>query len=194
MSDTLLTTESAQGNTEADLGKKTNVDPSSEETPQSTGEEVGKQITKSEVELTLSEDSFVSEDQANAIKEFAKENGLSSESAQKILDERNQAVTDYIDNEKTSFEERKSNWVSEIRSDSELGGKKFDQSVTAAKSVLDKFASKEFKKVLDETGLGNHPEVVRIFSRIGARISSDTLETSEDRVPPVKSAAEVLYG
>lgn len=57
---------------------------------------------------------------------------------------------------------------------------------------MDKFGSPELKQYLNETGLGNHPELVRIFANIGKAMSEDGLVTGNSG--GVKSAADVLFG
>ena len=40
---------------------------------------------------------------------------------------------------------------------------------------LDAFATPEFRQLLEQTGMGNHPEVIRTFYRAGKAISEDGL-------------------
>ena len=39
------------------------------------------------------------------------------------------------------------------------------------------FATPELKKALNETGFGNHPELVRLFVKIGKSLSEDSFTT-----------------
>ena len=61
------------------------------------------------------------------------------------------------------------------RADKEFGGEKLDENLAIAKTALDKFATPEFTKLLNDTGLGNHPEVLRVFVRAGKAISPDSV-------------------
>ena len=60
-------------------------------------------------------------------------------------------------------------WADDARSDPELSSG-FDGKVKQAQEVLKQYATPEFNHLLANTGLGNHPEVIRIFSRIAKDI------------------------
>ena len=64
-------------------------------------------------------------------------------------------------------------WVDAAQADTEIGGPNLAQNVAVAKKAMDKFGTPELSKLLDETGLGNHPEIVRAFYRAGKAISED---------------------
>ena len=64
-------------------------------------------------------------------------------------------------------------WVSTVKTDPEMGGQNFDATRVAAQSVIAKYGTPELKKVLDTTGLGNHPEMVRAFARLGKAMAED---------------------
>lgn len=84
-------------------------------------------------------------------------------------------------------------WGEQSRNDKELGGQKFDDNLATAQKGVAAFASDGFKRVLDETGLGNHPEVLRHFYTLGQKVSEDKLvfggATAGD-----KSMADRFYG
>ena len=65
-------------------------------------------------------------------------------------------------------------WVGEIKADKEIGGANFDTSVRHAQAAAKKFGSPEFLAALDATGMGSHPELVRVFARIGKAMAEDT--------------------
>lgn len=64
-------------------------------------------------------------------------------------------------------------WANTARADKEFGGEKLQESLGIAKAARDQFASPELRKLLDTTPLGNHPEIVRLFCRVGKAISQD---------------------
>ena len=53
-------------------------------------------------------------------------------------------------------------------------GTKYDAKVDLAQSVIRKFGSETLTTFLNEKGLGNHPEVVRLFAKIGEAITEDS--------------------
>lgn len=64
-------------------------------------------------------------------------------------------------------------WKQEAESDKEIGGSAFKENVGTAVKALDRFGTSELKSLLESTGLGNHPEVIRFMHRVGKTISED---------------------
>ena len=60
-------------------------------------------------------------------------------------------------------------WADASRADPEIGGADFDKTVDACAQVWDKFGIKKgegIRQLLDESGLGNHPDMLRFLSRV----------------------------
>ena len=85
-----------------------------------------------------------------------------------------------------------SEWAETSKADKEFGGEKLGENLAIAKTALDKFATPEFTKLLNDTGLGNHPEVLRVFYRAGKAISADTVVTGKQAPAPADRLA-ALY-
>jgi len=126
---------------------------------------------------------------------LAKELDLSQEQAQSLVDlqakyfERMQGVQD---------QEHKAliqSWREQVERDPEIGGAKLKETQSAAQRALQRFGDKELKALLDESGLGNHPSLVKALARIGKLTDEDRLVEGS---PPGKSKpgnlAEALYG
>lgn len=110
---------------------------------------------------------------------WAKEHNIPQASAQKIVDmgvkivqKQQAALTGAI--EKANIE-----WTEKSRADKEFGGANLDQNLAVAKKAMEAFATSEFKTLLKETGLGNHPEMIRTLYRVGKAISEDKLVTGK---------------
>lgn len=65
-------------------------------------------------------------------------------------------------------------WESQVRADKEFGGDKLNENLGLAAKFRDTFGSPELKQLLDKTGLGNHPALVRAFIKAGKSISQDS--------------------
>lgn len=66
-------------------------------------------------------------------------------------------------------------WVDAAKNDAEIGKAQWDKSVKSANAVLKKFGTPELvQDVMVGQGFGNHPEVIRVFARIGAAMADDT--------------------
>lgn len=58
-------------------------------------------------------------------------------------------------------------WENEIRSDPDMGGANYDKTVQDARKGIEVFGNDALRKVLSESGLGSHPEVLRAFAKAG---------------------------
>lgn len=77
-------------------------------------------------------------------------------------------------------------WVDEITNDKDLGGDKLDTTLATAQkvySLLPAEEAKALKDMLNVSGFGNHPSVIRLFHSVGKALSEDRF------VPSGKAAA-----
>ena len=102
---------------------------------------------------------------------FAKENGLTQEQAQRGVD----MVAQMKQAEMNQWVEQQKSWVEQAKADTEYGNDKFDESISVAVKARDNFGTSEFNEMLDSSGLGNHPEMIRFLHRVGKAISEDSV-------------------
>lgn len=121
--------------------------------------------------------------------EVAKELNLSQTNAQKVLDVMAPAIAE---RQQAALQTMTAEWADSARADKEFGGDKLDENLAIAKTALEKFATPEFRTLLNDTGLGNHPEVLRVFVRAGKAISPDTVVTGKQAPAPADRLA-TLY-
>mgnify|MGYP003145060944 CR=1 FL=1 len=106
-----------------------------------------------------------------AFGDVAKELNLPQDAAQKVLDK----VAPVIQaRQAKAIEETKVEWANQSKSDQEFGGESLTDNLNVAKASLDTFGTDALKSLLQETGLGNHPEVIRFMYRAGKAISEDS--------------------
>jgi hypothetical protein len=105
--------------------------------------------------------------------EWAKSHNLTQEAAQGAVDLAAEMQTGTAQQFQTAMEAQSTKWASESKADKEFGGDKFDENLGIAKTAMDKFGTPELKNLLEQSKLGNHPEVVRFFVRAGRAISQD---------------------
>ena len=103
--------------------------------------------------------------------EVAKEAGLTQDAAQKILD---RMAPQMAQRQQAQIEAIRNEWVAASKTDSEFGGEKIAENLATAKKALDQFGTPELRALLNESGLGNHPEIIRLMYRAGKAISEDT--------------------
>lgn len=143
-------------------------------------------------EFSLPEGVEVDQESLDTFKSKAKELGLSQEKAQELVDLQAQAVQNGQKQLQDAIAEQHQQWLEEAKKDDEIGGEQFDQNVETARKAIETFGTPELKQFLDESGLGNNPEMIRFARRIGAAISEDTLMPGGSGQGS-KNPADVLY-
>lgn len=111
---------------------------------------------------------------------FFKEAGLSNDQANKIMPAaakfRDSVAEQTLQQLVDQGAQQKADWAEAMKSDAEIGGAKLDETLHLAAKGLDALGYPEgsdFRKVLTETGFGNHPEMARIMRRVGEMVSED---------------------
>lgn len=122
----------------------------------------------------------------------ARELNLTNEQANKLLPLAGELVKRNVAMQQEAQVKQVQKWLDESKADTEFGGDKFDTNVTAVRAAVARFATPQLKELMDQTGLGNHPEVVRLFYRIGNAIADDKFVAAPPAAPK-KSAASVLF-
>jgi hypothetical protein len=102
--------------------------------------------------------------------EIAKELDLPQDAAQKVLDK---VAPKILERQMQALENVRNEWAESARTDKEFGGDKLNDNLVVAKKALDSFGTPELRKLLNESGLGNHPEMIRLMFRAGKAISED---------------------
>ena len=122
----------------------------------------------------------------------AKKAGLSQEVAQELIDTVTPAIAAaQIEQMKATHKE----WTDAATVDKEFGGEKLKENLGVARKALDTFGTPELRTLLDTTGFGNHPEVLRLLFRAGKAISEDTIVRGSAAVnASPQTLAEKLYG
>lgn len=130
-----------------------------------------------------------------ALKEFepvAREMNLTNEQAQKLVDVYPKILAGVQQRQAEAWQQTTEQWAADVKADKEIGGDKLTSNLSAAQRALDQFGTPELKEYLNTTGLGNHPDLVKTFVKIGKAMSEDGMVTGGN--DGQRSAAEVLYG
>ena len=123
-------------------------------------------------------------DVLTAFGDVAKELDLPQEAAQKVLDK----VAPVMQAKQAKvIEQTKVEWADQSKSDKEFGGESLSENLDVAKASLDTFGTDALKSLLTETGLGNHPEVIRFMYRAGKAISEDSYVGNSEGANPTGS-------
>lgn len=132
---------------------------------------------------------------------------LTNEQANKLAPFVVKAVDKAFQKQGDEFATVKADWAKEAEADPDIGGKNWKSTQALAAKALDHFVGpvtakdedgndvpNEFRKLLNESGLGNHPAMIRAFRKIGEGLAEDgTFARSDTGVPTKKSREEELY-
>ncbi|TDX30763.1 hypothetical protein DFO67_10418 [Modicisalibacter xianhensis] len=133
-------------------------------------------------------------DQA-AIEQFepiAKELGLTQEQADKLVAMHADSIQRAATAQRETWAQQQQTWRDELQSDPDFGGKAFNENVQSAVKAVERFGTPGLKEALEQTGMGNHPELVRTFAAIGKAISEDKLHLG-GQSHGQRDAADILY-
>ncbi len=127
--------------------------------------------------------------------EVAKELDLPQDKAQVVLDKLSEKAQE---RQSAKLEEAKAQWLADSKKDTEFGGDKLEENLGIAKKALDAFGSDLLKAMLNDSGLGNHPELIRFFFKVGKAISEDTFmgghREGKGQPKTFNDIAALLYG
>ena len=109
--------------------------------------------------------------------------GLTQEQFQGLIDYQQNRLAGSMEAVAAEYIARANSWADDTQNDAELGGAKFQENVAIAKNAMQQFMSPSMGQMLgmpsEENpmgmGLGNHPEVVRLFYRIGKAMQDSSL-------------------
>jgi len=110
--------------------------------------------------------------------------------AQKVLDKLVPALGEHGHKAVVKVRE---DMLAAAKADKEIGGDKFEENVGVAKLAIDAYFTPEFKKFLNESGLGNHPEMIRGLAKAGAPLKPDGWVPGSKAITQPAGDARVLY-
>lgn len=147
-----------------------------------------KPLTKTDIKI--GDDSPLSSEEVEGLISFANEKKLSKELTQALVEREAAQKTAQAE----AVEKAKDKWLDDVKNDKELGGDNLKETSVIVKKVFDRFQDPELKAYLENTGLGNHPAVVRFIKRIGKSMTSEQLVIPAhggDKPEPVSAAAKL---
>lgn len=150
--------------------------------------EDGSKTTEVAYDLKMPEGVELDKAAADEFTTFAKDAKLTPEQAQKVAD----IGAAMIQRQAQQFATTIETWQTAVKTDPEIGGDKLDATLASAKSVLATFGKPELTAVLDQTGLGNHPELIRLLANIGKKMSPDTFVGGKQE-PVAADPAKLMY-
>jgi hypothetical protein len=103
--------------------------------------------------------------------ELANKNGWTKEQAQSLVDLQAKALNASSEKGKQAFADLQNQWREKVKADPEIGGTNLVKTQAAIGKFLDTFGDEEARQVMDYTGAGNHPAIVRMLRKAGLVIT-----------------------
>ena len=127
---------------------------------------------------------------------MARELGLSQGDAQKVLDGIIPTIAErYAKASQDAVTTYRADLVAQVKADKEIGGDKLTENLAIADKAVTAYGSPELRKLFNESGLGDHPAVIRAFYKMGMDISNATFVPGGKQPSKGETdAASKLYG
>lgn len=168
-------------------------EPQSQETTTGDGEASGDAQPKApeKYEFTLSEGFEIDPAVVEQFDPVFRELDLTNEEATKLAE----GYAQIRQKEAEAWHAEVAGWGEKVKADAEIGGDKLPDMAAAAVRVIGLYGTPELRNFLNETGYGNHPELVRVFARIGMALpKEDRVVEGEPSGSAPKTIEERLYG
>lgn len=132
--------------------------------------------------------------------DFATTIGISQDQFQKLIDYQQDRAASAMESVSGEYVARANSWADDTKMDTELGGEKLNENLSIAKGAMEKFMSPSMGQMLgmpsEENpvgmGLGNHPEVIRLFYRIGKAMQDSDLIVGDGKASD-ENALQRMY-
>jgi hypothetical protein len=133
----------------------------------------GQSASAGELTITIPEGANVDEASLNAFKAFAKESGMTSEVASKLVAWNLERVKEA----EASWRRQGEDWFKELENDPDFGKGKLEESQQSVRRAVARFFDNELLADLTARGLDNHPGLVKALKRIGETLKEDDSAT-----------------
>lgn len=125
--------------------------------------------------LTLPEGlTFADEDMNNFLAIINNQGITHAERAQALIDLQANLTTKSSEAGSQAWNDQQQAWQNEVQNDPELGGANLETTLANVGRVMDKFGTPEIRSAFDQTGAGNHPQIVRFLNELGKQFMEAT--------------------
>lgn len=201
-SDKAASEKAAADKAKADAATKTATDKTTDTTQTTTKQDdkttsAKVETTSTDYDLKLPDGSPLSEEDRAATLKDAKAAGLTKEEAEGMLETKDQTARNVIARQNAAYAAEKKTWPDIASKDPEIGGENYARNIEQAARAWQKLASPKLQELCDEkhSGLGSHPELIRLMVRVSRIISEDRLVLgTTGAVPSKKSKEDIMYG
>ena len=155
---------------EKDGDKKPEEKPKDEGKKEEKDDEEEEEVDLDYSKLTFKNPESIDQELLKEATEIFGESKLSVEQAQKLI----QLQEKFIEKSQAQYHDTVEGWVKEAKKDPEFGGKDYEKNMAAVNKAFKEYGSESLGEFLDTYRFGNHPEVIRMFYRIGLTLKEDS--------------------
>ena len=141
--------------------------------------------------ISLPENSLLDAATLTQFKQTAREINLPVQTLEKWLKKEEIRLQQWAENQKQEKQSQQDAWIQECR---EKWGTQLEQEINRAARAADVFGGEELRTLLEETGLGNHPVIIRTLAGVGKRMEEDVAVVGTTQVSTDKTFTQALYG
>ena len=142
-------------------------------------------------EISLPENSLLGADELAAFKQTAASIKLPAQALLQWLSLEENRLQTMAQQAEKSQQTQLENWA---RQTQQTFGPHWQAEVSKAVRAADAFGGPQLRQLLEETGLGNHPVIVRTFHAVAQRICEDVTPGAASTVQTDKTFTQALYG
>lgn len=155
------------------------------------GDKPAEKVIPEAYEFKLPEGVTMDADTSAELTAIAKEFKLDQGEAQKVADLGAKQAQRWAEQQQNAIAQQVAEWAQQASADKEIGT---PENLAVAKKALDTFGNDALRELLNTSGLGNHPEIIRAFFKAGKAIAEDQVVTGgAGPAAAPKSVASVLY-
>ncbi len=141
--------------------------------------------------IIRAENSQLTEEDFAALKQAASSVNLPADALAKWVSLEENRLTRAAEKHAQQTRAQQAQWAAKTR---ENLGIHWQEEVSQAVHAADIFGGTELRQLLEETGLGNHPAIVRTFAEVAKRMREDISLGASTSAPADKTFTQALYG
>lgn len=131
--------------------------------------------TEDDLKISLPEGYEADEALMGSLKEAAKKAGIQQGTLQELVDLHIASQQRAQEAAQAAWAETQKGWITQVKNDPVLGGANFQKNLALANRALEKYGTPELTQELRDTGLSNHPGIVRFVMRVGQALGEDSI-------------------
>lgn len=148
-------------------------------------------------DVKLPENYGYDENLLNEFNELAGKYNLSQKSANELMSMAVKLTQLNSDNYVKAMAEQQRQKIEDFKrnlvNDREIGGANFDKTMRTANIAYTEFADEQVQRLLQETGLNCHPQVVKMFYNIGLKMQNDLIHSANAAAVQKENREDILF-